>query len=51
MESYVFVVKFDLSLFVFEMEEGLLLIFEYNIDLFNDIIIECMVSYFKYWLN
>lgn len=49
-ESYSLIVKFDLSVMVVEMEEGLFFIFEYNKDLFNVIIIEWMVGYFEKWL-
>ncbi|MCM3538297.1 non-ribosomal peptide synthetase [Priestia endophytica] len=50
MESHTSVAKFDLSLFASETEEGLLLTFEYNTDLFNDTTIERMAAHFEHWL-
>lgn len=50
-ESNMFIVKFDLSLIVYEVEEGLFVLFEYNMDLFDSSIIVCMVGYFENWLN
>ncbi|MEH6979171.1 amino acid adenylation domain-containing protein, partial [Bacillus pseudomycoides] len=50
MESHTSVAKFDLSLFASETEEGLLLTFEYNTDLFNVATIERMAGHFEHWL-
>ncbi|PDZ09110.1 non-ribosomal peptide synthetase [Bacillus pseudomycoides] len=50
MENHTSVAKFDLSLFASETEEGLLLTFEYNTDLFNAATIERMAGHFEHWL-
>ncbi|MDM5294858.1 amino acid adenylation domain-containing protein [Peribacillus simplex] len=51
MESHTSIAKFDLSLFASETEEGLLLTFEYNTDLFNAATIERMAGHFEHWLS
>ncbi|MGG3494414.1 amino acid adenylation domain-containing protein [Peribacillus simplex] len=51
MESHTSIAKFDLSLFASETEEGLLLTFEYNTDLFNAGTIERMAGHFEHWLS
>ncbi|SFX81244.1 amino acid adenylation domain-containing protein, partial [Thermoactinomyces sp. DSM 45891] len=50
-ESHASIAKFDLSVFMAEQEEGLLVSFEYNTDLFDSSTIERMAKHFERWLS
>ncbi|MDP1419335.1 non-ribosomal peptide synthase/polyketide synthase [Peribacillus simplex] len=50
-ESNISIAKFDLSLTVFEVEEGLFVSFDYNTDLFDSRTIARMAGHFENWLN
>ncbi|OSX98878.1 non-ribosomal peptide synthetase [Bacillus mycoides] len=50
-ESNMSIVKFDLSLTAYEVEEGLFVSFEYNTDLFDSSTVARMAGHFENWLN
>ncbi|HEY2491713.1 MAG TPA: non-ribosomal peptide synthase/polyketide synthase [Paenibacillus sp.] len=51
LESSMSTAKFDLTLGMGEVENGLGVSFEYNTDLFNDTTIERMARHFEHWLQ
>ncbi|SDZ37742.1 non-ribosomal peptide synthetase, partial [Thermoactinomyces sp. DSM 45892] len=50
-ESNLPIAKFDLSLTAYEVDEGLVVSFEYNTDLFDSSTIERMAGHFENWLS